>query len=134
MLDFSNAMFNDYKVRWLGGINSEQGVSYAGMNKLRTYKLFKDTYMYNIESYVKTVMPKCYRSALAKFRCGIAPIRIETGRYERLPIEECLCPLCNKCIENELHVLTSGPIYNDLRDQMYAKAREHSENFDKLFR
>ena len=36
VLDLSNAMFNDYKDRWLHGINSEQGASFIGMNKLRT--------------------------------------------------------------------------------------------------
>ena len=30
------------------------------------------------------IRPKLQRSALAKFRCGVAPLRIETGRYERL--------------------------------------------------
>jgi hypothetical protein len=27
-------------------------------------------------------IPSRYRSAFAKFRCGVAPLRIETGRYE----------------------------------------------------
>ena len=43
-----------------------------------------------------------------------------------------MCPLCNGGIENELHVLTFCPMYNDLRDQIYTKAREQSENFDNL--
>ena len=62
----------------------------------------------------------------------ITPIRVETGRYEHLLFAECMCPLCNGGIENELHVLTSRPIYNDLRNQIYTKAREQSENFDNL--
>jgi hypothetical protein len=36
------------------------------------------------EKYVELFMPKKYRSALYKFRYGVAPIRIETRRYERL--------------------------------------------------
>lgn len=130
MVDLSNAMFNDYKSKWFVAINSERGASSTGMNKLRTYKLFKATY--DVEAYVKMVLPKCHRSALAKFRCGVAPIRLETGRYERLPLGERLCPLCNVGIENELHVLTFCPVYNDFRDHMYTKAREHSENFDSF--
>ena len=43
-----------------------------------------------------------------------------------------MCPLCNDGIENELHVLSSCSMYNDLRDQIYTKAREHSENFDNF--
>ena len=53
---------------------------------------------------MKMVMPKCYRSALAKFRCSVAPIRVETGRYEPLPLGKRMCPLCNGGIEKELHV------------------------------
>lgn len=31
-------------------------------------------------------MPKYLRSTLAQFRCGIIPIRIETGRFQEEPI------------------------------------------------
>ena len=48
-------------------------------NKLRTYRKFKDSYM--TEPYVSITVPKKYRSAYAKFRCGVAPIKIETCRY-----------------------------------------------------
>ena len=31
------------------------------------------------------------------FRCGVAPLKIETGRYgaNRVPVEERLCETCN---------------------------------------
>ena len=53
---------------------------------LRTYKLFKNEF--GTEKYVELFMPKTYRSALCKFRCGVSPIRIETGRYERLNVTD----------------------------------------------
>ena len=99
------------------------------MNKLRTFKLFKDTY--EVEAYVKTVMPRCHRNALAKFR-GVASIRVETGRYERLPLDERLCPFCNAEIEDELHVQTVCPMYTDFRDELYTKARECSQEFNSF--
>ena len=34
---------------------------------------------------VDRYMPLRHRSAFAKFRCGVAPLRIETGRYENKP-------------------------------------------------
>ncbi len=49
----------------------------TGGSKLRTYRLFKSTY--SPEIYLLENMPISHRSALAKFRCGTAPIRIETG-------------------------------------------------------
>ena len=36
------------------------------------------------------------QSAIAKFRRGVAPIRLETGRYEGLCVEDRVCPYnCN---------------------------------------
>ena len=60
-------------------------------------------------------------SAFAKFRCGVAPIRIETGRYEGLSIEERICPFCSD-IEDEKHVLLDCKVYNDLRTSLLDKA------------
>ena len=57
-----------------------------------------------VEKYCLLIMPPKHRSALSKFRCGVAPIRIETGRYENLTENERVCPFCN-CIEDEVHVL-----------------------------
>ena len=61
---------------------------------------------------------------IAKFSCGVAPIRVETGQCERLPLGEHMCHLCIGDIENKLHVLSSCLMCNDLRDQMYIKAKE----------
>ena len=58
-------------------------------NKLRTYRLFKN--YYTTENYVIEVLNRQHRSTLAKFRCGVAPLRIETGRYERLTLEQRVC-------------------------------------------
>ena len=52
----------------------------------------------------------------AKFRCGVAPLKIETGRYgvNRVPAEERLCDACNS-VEDEFHVLMKCPLYRDAR-------------------
>ncbi len=48
---------------------------------------------------------KRQRSAFAKFKCGVAPIRLETGRCENLPKEHRLYPICDsQAIESEIHV------------------------------
>ena len=49
-------------------------------------------------------MPFCHRSALSKFRCGVAPLTIETGRYINLPVSERTCPFCKDLVETEMHV------------------------------
>lgn len=64
-------------------------------------------------------MPTSYRSAYAKFRCGVAPIRVETGRYENLRLLERTCFCCPDSIENEEHVLLFCPLYDDIRDSCF---------------
>ena len=48
-------------------------------------------------------MPPKHRSALSKFRRGVAPLIIETGRYETLKENERICPFCG-CVKDEMHV------------------------------
>ena len=52
----------------------------------------------SIAAYVCIVAQKIYKSAYAKFRCGVALIKIETGRYgvERVPPESHLCMQCSR--------------------------------------
>ena len=120
-----------YKNKWLNEINREDSVRGPGRNKLRTYRLLKQEF--GAAEYVKhPFLTKQQRSALAKFRCGVAPLRLETGRYEGLTEEERLCPLCNIEIENELHVITKCDIYDDLRLVLYDEAIAVNENFANL--
>ena len=55
------------------------GVKFYTLNVM-FYKLFKQKY--ETELYATNIYNKGHRSALANFRCGTAPIRLETGRYE----------------------------------------------------
>jgi hypothetical protein len=64
-----------------------------GPNKLRTHKLFN--YEYGVENYCKVLGPFNDRSAFAKFRSGLTPIRLETGRYENIKLEERCCFPCS---------------------------------------
>ena len=128
------AMFEEYKTDWLIKINADQGMSGRGGNKLRTYCKFKSNYC--VEKYCTLILPKLHRSALCKFRCGVAPLRIETGRYEGLPVERRICPFCiannESVIENEHHVLFDCYMYNDLRITLFEKAIESVPNFSNL--
>ena len=57
--------------------------------------------------YLYLVMPKAHRSAYAKFGCRMASIKLETqaGRYERFVVEESICPICQKGVQDEQNVL-----------------------------
>ncbi len=49
------------------------------VSKLRTYTLFKNDFKQ--EHYLQLNLKKSERSLFAQFRCGILPLRVETGRY-----------------------------------------------------
>ena len=55
----------------------------------------------------------------SKIPNGVAPIRLETGRYEGLPVEERVCPLCGVETENEQHVLLNCVYYNHIRNELF---------------
>jgi hypothetical protein len=60
--------------------------------KLRTYQTVKNNFQ--TEKYVTLDIPIYYRSILAQFRCGVLPIRIETGRFRgRLCLIDCVLML-----------------------------------------
>ena len=75
-------------------------------------------------------MPRHYRQILAKFRSGSLPIRIESGRYEKIPLDERQCNFCTGGhIEDEMHVLLNCKLYDDLRYEMF----QHMSMLDKHF-
>ena len=56
------------------------------------------------------------KEAYAKFRCGLAPIIIETCRYglQRVSVEQLLCETCH-VVEDEFHVVMGCTLYDDIR-------------------
>ena len=97
----------------LSRIHAKKG---EGGNKLRTYNLFKSSFAY--EKYLDCVDNRDKRVLLTKFRIGICPLRIETGRYENvgdrkcIPANERTCLVCNSGdIEDEFHFLLKCPEY-----------------------
>ncbi len=110
-----------YDEKWKTEINRES--SHNGRNKLRTYKMLKQDF--GPSEYVNNIfINKRQRSAFAKFRCAVAPIRLEIGRYENQPEEHRnshrLCPMCDsQVIESEIHVLTKCNLYIDLRTDLF---------------
>ena len=60
---------------------------------------------------------------------GVAPLRIETGRYEGLEEENRLCFHCKDKVESEEHVLLHCPSYQDLREMLFVKIAHHIPGF-----
>ena len=115
---------------WFDTVNRPGSVNGNGRNKLRTYSTFKTEY--GLENYCKLIMPFKHRSSMAKFRCGVAPLRIETGRYEGLSEDHRTCPICKSGIENETHVLLTCYLYEEFRTTLFNTALEICNNFDSF--
>ena len=126
MQQLNECLENIYVEKWEQEINRDGGKNGKGKNKLRTYRLFKIKYV--SEFYVFTIMPKGHRSALAPFRCATAPLRIETGRYENLSVEERKCLYCKDVVEDESHVLLDCPLYNDIRCKLFKQLQAQQCN------
>jgi hypothetical protein len=114
----------DFRV-WRGELDRIEGRR-SGLNKLRTYRLFKHSFC--LEPHLSWSMPEAERRVLTRFRLGVAPLRIETGRMERraggcLAACDRLCQICcSGAVEDEMHVLTTCRAYFDLRVTMNSVA------------
>ena len=114
---------DNYKEEWLQKIEQKP--------KLRFYKTFKHSLQ--SEKYVSSNISRAERSFLAQFRFGILPIHVETGRFNRTPLEERTCAICGKAeIEDEEHFLLKCSKYKNTRNNLFNKCRQKEPNFENL--
>ena len=78
--------------------------------------LFKTEF--KTESYLYCPMTRAHRRSYARFRCGVVPLRLETGRYEGLAESERVCFNCEGAVENVEHLLLVCPLFDDLRQTL----------------
>ncbi|KAK6171961.1 hypothetical protein SNE40_018378 [Patella caerulea] len=96
-------------------------VKLSNSPKLRTYAVFKNEF--KTENYLVFNLPRNERSILAQFRCGVLPLRVETGRFIGEKLEDRTCQMCaHNCIEDEKHFILSCSLYSDLRQYWFNEA------------
>ena len=116
-------MKNDFAQNWEEKVQDKV--------KLRTYKGYKHTF--GTENYLKVNLDRSERSFISQFRLRILPLRIETGRFNRTPLEERLCTLCNsEAVEDENHFLYECEKYQVERKSLMDKACELDNTFKDL--
>ena len=125
--DFVKVLFTGHIEEWTQSVNKYSGTRGRGKNKLRTYRSFKTEF--GTEFYLRCSLPKKHRSAFAKFRCGVAPLKIETGRYENRPLEDRIYPFGCNTVEDETHVMVNCPQNNSVRKELLQKASNIYEIF-----
>ncbi len=130
MSDIGQAVKGLLDSKWRADINIEISHTGRGRTKLFTYRLFKRSF--GTLPYLKdTHLTHARCIAMAKMRCGVAPIRLEAGRYEGLTEQERICPVCDMDeIESEIHVMIFCPLYNDIRATLYESALLTDNDFN----
>ena len=101
-------------------INRTQARRGEGGNKLRTYALFKN--VCKPEMYLTCIHDRAKCSMMSRFRMGVAPLRVEQGRYEAngrydgsrgIPCDQRVCQVCEcGALENEVHFLMKCSAYD----------------------
>lgn len=105
-------------------------MSGRGGNSLRKYRLLKSRF--ETETFCLTIMSSTHRSAMVKFPKGVAPLRIETGRYESLTEAERTCIFCRDHVEDEMHALCDCPLYNEIHVELFHYAQHVNNDFNSL--
>ena len=97
----------------------------------RTFVKFKN--FSNTPAFLSKLLSFIQRRNLNKFCLGCLELKIETGRYLRLPELERICESHESCLEqaaqeSECHFLLSCPAYQNLRQSWLSKL-QLPENF-----
>jgi hypothetical protein len=132
IVEMKPILFAKHEQKWKEVLGRERARHGQGKNKLRTYRTFKDSFA--TETYVSCVLGNRQHRSLALFRCGVAPIRIETARYEGhyIPENQRFCFYCKDQVENEQHVILDCPLYNPIRRILLQHANAICDNFNIL--
>ncbi len=74
-----------------------------------------------------------FRKCFSMLRCGTSPLRIETGRYERLSVEQRMCEVCDSDnVEVEMHILISCNAFIQERTKLFSHVSQFVGNFNEL--
>ena len=74
-----------------------------------------------VASHVNSNLNKGIKTLVSQIHCGILPLNIELLRYQGLPQHECICSVCDKDVESELHFLFECEFYHEARLDLYCK-------------
>ena len=100
-------------------------------NKLRIYKQCKNEF--GTELYVKVVyIDRKAKSAFCKFRCVVAPINLEIGRYNNVALKDCTCPFFTGSVEDEVHFLTVCTLYDDMHRDLIETICSEENLFENM--
>ena len=96
----------------------------------RTYILYKDALIFS--KYISEIKIEKWRISLTRFRTNNHKLAIETGRWNKLPINERKCNFCLE-LEDEFHFLLECKLYITLRKRILPKYYWNRTNIFEIF-
>lgn len=87
--------------------------------KLRTFSKIKTEI--GIEKYLTNVHNITDRISLSKLRLSNHRLMIEVGRHKKIQRQNRICPFCPSNIEDEIHFITTCPVYYTIRNALFAE-------------
>ena len=115
----------DFINHWRNRIN-DRGVE----KKLQLYSKVKQRFQIGEYLDIPTFRE---RQIISKFMFSNHSLRIETGRYDKIPREQRRCQLCNLDeIEHEDHFIMECPTYNEIRQESPIEFQNYA-NTEALF-
>ena len=93
---------------------------------MRTYAKFKT--INKLEDYLLYTNNIINRFSISKLRLSNHKLKIETGRYENLPVEKRLCEHCQK-IDDEFHFIIECSLFDNERNLLFHNISKVDDNF-----
>ena len=128
--DIAKKQMQNYETSWLEKLYHENPHT-SGRNKLRTYRQFKSNV--KPEIYATNYLNRQHRRALAQFRMGTAPLKLETDRYAKnsyIPVSNRLCTFCDlNEVEDVCHALIRCHLYINIRSELFSKVTDFNIDF-----
>ena len=82
---------------------------------------------------IKKNLSKSQSSIIMKFKCGVLPLLIETGRFKDIPRELRICKICDAgTVESEQHFLLKCKALKDIREKHQKELPDKCENTESL--
>ena len=104
------ALIDQFKQNW----HSELTLS----NKGQLYLKIKAMHINSLEPYFKHLNKKETMN-IFRYRTANHSLPVETGRYENIPYQDRICPLCQTdAVGTEIHYLLYCPFFNTDRDRL----------------
>ena len=110
-------MEHDYKQAWLNTIQNG--------GKLRAYAIFKQNF--SLENYL--LHETFVNRKISRLRTSSHKLAVETGRFNKTPVENRVCAFCNMgSVEDEFHLMMSCSVYENFRSTL----KEYLSSFSDI--